>query len=140
MKKIILSFLILICLVGCTSFKFDRTKFDTIMNNNFSHMLEISDDELKNSYKLDLTKFNEHVFKVSYEEPVNVYIALKYSNKKEAKKEIEKFIQALETKYDKDNQERINEGKITTIDNYLIYIVSDKNDEIIKEINEKMTK
>lgn len=140
MKKIILSFLILICLVGCTSFKFDRTKFDTIMNDNFSHMLEISDDELKNSYKLDLTKFNEHVFKVSYEEPVNVYIVLKYSNKKEAKKEIEKFIQALETKYDKNNQERINKGKITTIDNYLIYIVSDKNDEIIKEIKEKMTK
>lgn len=140
MKKIILSFLILICLVGCTSFKFDRTKFDTIMNDNFSHMLEISDDELKKSYKLDLAKFDEHVFKISYEEPVNIYIALKYNNKKEAKKEIEKFIQTLETKYDKDNQERINKGKITTIDNYLIYIVSDKNDEIIKEIKEKMTK
>ena len=140
MKKIILSFLILICLVGCASYKFDRTKFDTIMNGNFSHMLEISDDELKNSYKLDLTKFNEHVFKVSYEDPVNVYIALKYINKKEAKKEIEKFIQTLEIKYDKDNQDRINKGKIITIDNYLIYIVSDKNDEIIKEIKDKMTK
>ena len=34
MKKIILSFLILICLVGCASYKFDRTKFDTIMNDN----------------------------------------------------------------------------------------------------------
>ena len=87
MKKIILSFLILICLVGCASYKFDRTKFDTIMNGNFSHMVEISDDELKSSYKLDLTKFNEHVFKVSYEDPVNVYIALKYINKKEAKKD-----------------------------------------------------
>lgn len=140
MKKIILSFLILICLVGCASYKFDRTKFDTIMNGNFSHMLEISDDELKNSYKLDLTKFNEHVFKVSYEDPVNVYIALKYINKKEAKKEIEKFIQTLEIKYDKDNQDRINKGEIINIDNYLIYIVSDKNDEIIKEIKDKMTK
>ena len=140
MKKIILSFLILICLVGCASYKFDRTKFDTIMNGNFSHMLEISDDELKNSYKLDLTKFNEHVFKVSYEDPVNVYMALKYINKKEAKKEIEKFIQTLEIKYDKDNQDRINKGEIITIDNYLIYIVSDKNDEIIKEIKDKMTK
>ncbi len=140
MKKIILSFLILICLVGCASYKFDRTKFDTIMSDNFSHMLEIGDDELKSSYKLDLTKFNEHVFKVSYEDPVNVYIALKYINKKEAKKEIEKFIQTLEIKYDKDNQDRINKGEIITIDNYLIYIVSDKNDEIIKEIKDKMTK
>lgn len=140
MKKIILSFLILICLVGCASYKFDRTKFDTIMNGNFSHMVEISDDELKSSYKLDLTKFNEHVFKVSYEDPVNVYIALKYINKKEAKKEIEKFIQTSEIKYDKDNQDRINKGEIITIDNYLIYIVSDKNDEIVKEIKDKMTK
>ena len=110
------------------------------MNGNFSHMVEISDDELKSSYKLDLTKFNEHVFKVSYEDPVNVYIALKYINKKEAKKEIEKFIQTLEIKYDKDNQDRINKGEIITIDNYLIYIVSDKNDEIVKEIKDKMTK
>ena len=67
-------------------------------------------------------------------------MALKYINKKEAKKEIEKFIQTLEIKYDKDNQDRINKGEIITIDNYLIYIVSDKNDEIIKKIKDKMTK
>ena len=44
-NTLFIAFLILICLVGCASYKFDRTKFDTIMNGNFSHMLEISDDE-----------------------------------------------------------------------------------------------
>lgn len=140
MKKIKYLFLLfgLILLTGCSSLKIDMQEFENLMDSNFNHMLQISENELVDVYGIDLTKFKQYIFKISYEDPTNIYVlVLPNDSKKEAKKEVEKFFDKLETK---NNEKRIKNKYVKSLDDYLIYLVSDNNKDLYKKIEAELTK
>ena len=140
MKKIKYLFLLfgLILLTGCSALKIDMQEFENLMDSNFSHMLQISENELVDVYGIDLTKFKQYIFKISYEDPTNIYVlVLPDDSKKEAKKEVEKFFGKLESKND---DKRIKNKYVKSLDDYLIYLVSDNNKDLYKKIEAELTK
>lgn len=140
MKKIKYLFLLfgLILLTGCSSLKIDMQEFENLMDSNFNHMLQISENELVDVYDIDLTKFKQYIFKISYEDPTNIYVlVLPNDSKKEAKKEVEKFFDKLESKND---DKRIKNKYVKSLDDYLIYLVSDNNKDLYKKIEVELTK
>ena len=139
MKKIKYLFLLfgLILLTGCSSLKIDMQEFENLMDSNFNHMLQISENELVDVYDIDLTKFKQYIFKISYEDPTNICVlVLPNDSKKEAKKEVEKFFDKLETK---NNEKRIKNKYVKSLDDYLIYLVSDNNKDLYKKIEAELT-
>lgn len=140
MKKIKYLFLLfgIILLTGCSSLKIDMQEFENLMDSNFNHMLQISENELVDVYDIDLTKFKQYIFKISYEDPTNIYVLiLPNDSKKEAKKEVEKFFDKLESK---NNEKRIKNKYVKSLDDYLIYLVSDNNKDLYKKIEAELTK
>ena len=139
-KSLILLFAIVL-LSGCSSLKIDINDFEQIMDSNFEHMLQISENELVDVYGIDLDQFKQYLFKVSYEEPTNIYVlVLPNGSKKEAKKEINKFFNILETKVSDNDKKRIKNKYVKSMDDYLIYLVSDNNKELYKKIEPELTK
>lgn len=139
MKKIKYLFLLfgIFLLTGCSSLKIDMPEFENLMDSNFNHMLQISENELVDVYDIDLTKFKQYIFKISYEDPTNIYVlVLPNDSKKEAKKEVEKFFDKLETK---NNEKRIKNKYVKSLDDYLIYLVSDNNKDLYKKIEAELT-
>ena len=140
MKKIKYLFLLfgIILLTGCSSLKIDMQEFENLMDSNFNHMLQISENELVDVYDIDLTKFKQYIFKISYEDPTNIYVlVLPNDSKKEAKKEVEKFFDKLESK---NNEKRLKNKYVKSLDDYLIYLVSDNNKDLYKKIEAELTK
>ena len=123
-------------LVGCTKISIKMETFVAKIDAKFENMLTISNQELTNYYEIDLTKFKDYVFKVSSNSPTNIYVLVLPNNKKEAKKEIEKFFDLKAKNSSQTDKTRIKNKYDNTYGDYLFYIVSDKSREIYKEMNE----
>ena len=135
MKKRYLFFLLLILLVGCSNINVNKNNLITKLDTKFNYMLEISELELKNYYGIDTDKFIDYTFKISYNDPKNIYVIVLPKNKKEAKKEIDKFFEKQMNLSNETNKKRIKNKYNNNFGDYLFYIVSDNNKEIYKELN-----
>lgn len=124
MKKFLLLASIFL-LVGCSSITINKENFITKIDSKMGNMLTISDQELT-SYDIDLTKFKDYVFKISFDKPNEIYILVLPESKKETRKEIEKFL----------NKKNIKKYYDNNFGDYLFYIVSNKDKEIYKEMND----
>ena len=136
MKIRYLLILLVIFLVGCAKIEVNQDKFVTEMDKKLGNMVEISKQELTNYYGVDTDKFNSYVFKISREEPTNIYVLVLPSNNKEAKKEINKFFDKLSSNCSKSCVKRIKDKYSNSLGDYLFYIVSDDNKEIYKVMKE----
>lgn len=136
MKLKYLVIILILFLVGCGNIKVDREKLLAKLETKFDSMIEISTQELKSFYEIDTSKFKDYVFKISYDGPINIYILVLPTNKKEAKAEIEKFLKKQITLVNESDKKRINSKYSNTFGDYLFYVVSNDNKKIYKEINE----
>lgn len=128
MKIRYLLFLLFFLLVGCSNVAINKETFVKKIDANFNNILMVSNQELE-SYNIDISKFKDFVFKITNDNKY-LYILVLPTNKKEAEKEIEKFL----------NKKKINNYYDNTFGDYLFYIVSDNNKNIYKEMKEFVNK
>lgn len=128
MKIRYLLFLLFFLLVGCSNVAINKETFVKKIDANFNNILMVSNQELE-SYNIDISKFKDFVFKITNDNKY-LYILVLPTNKKEAEKEIEKFL----------NKKEINNYYDNTFGDYLFYIVSDNNKNIYKEMKEFVNK
>ena len=128
MKIRYLLFLLFFLLVGCSNVAINKETFVKKIDANFNNILMVSNQELE-SYDIDISKFKDFVFKITNDNKY-LYILVLPTNKKEAEKEIEKFL----------NKKKINNYYDNTFGDYLFYIVSDNNKNIYKEMKEFVNK
>lgn len=128
MKIRYLLFLLFFLLVGCSNVAINKETFVKKIDANFNNILMVSNQELE-SYNIDISKFKDFVFKITNDNK-HLYILVLPTNKKEAEKEIEKFL----------NKKKINNYYDNTFGDYLFYIVSDNNKNIYKEMKEFVNK
>ena len=140
MKIRYLIILFIFFLVGCSSINIKKDKFVKEIDAKFNDMLEISEQELTNYYGINTNEFADFVFKISKNEPLNIYVLVLPISKKNAKKEINKFFDRLTSISSKNIQKRIKDKYYNTYDDYLFYIVSDNNKSIYKEMKEFIKK
>ncbi len=136
MKIKYLLVLLLLFLVGCSKVTINKDSFINKIDSNFEDMLIISKQELNSHYDIDTTKFKDYIFKISKDDPINIYILVSPISKKEAKNEIEKFFKIKLKEVNEINKKRIENRYDNNYGDYLFYIVSNKNKEIYKEMNE----
>lgn len=128
MKIRYLLFLLFFLLAGCSNVAINKETFVKKIDANFNNILMVSNQELE-SYNIDISKFKDFVFKITNDNKY-LYILVLPTNKKEAEKEIEKFL----------NKKKINNYYDNTFGDYLFYIVSDNNKNIYKEMKEFVNK
>lgn len=128
--------LIVFLLMGCKNVTINKNSFITKIDSKMNNMLIVSDQELENYYNIDLTKFKDYIFKVSNDNPTNIYILVLPTDKKEATKEIDKFFSKKAELSNDTDKERIKARYESNFGEYLFYIVSNNNKEIYKEMNE----
>ena len=90
---------------------------------------------------MNKTSIKEYTFKRSYTEPSNIYVlVLPSDSNRQAKKEVNKFFEYLE-KYSSDtDKKRIKNRYVKSIDDYFVFLVTDNNNELYKEIKENLMK
>ena len=129
MKRKYILLLLLLFLVGCSKITINKESFIIKIDGKFDSMLLVSKQELT-SYGIDTTTFKDFIFKVSSEDPVNAYILVLPNDKKEAKKEIKKFL----------DKKKITKYYDNNFGDYLFYVVAKNDKEIYKEMNDFVNK
>ena len=110
-----------------------------MLDSKFEHMLKISENELTEIYDIDLTKFKDYTFKMSYNDPTNIYVlVLPSTSNNEAKKEVNKFFDHLEKNSNEVTKKRIKTRYSKKLGDYLVFLVSDENEKIYQEIKETL--
>ena len=136
MKIKYLFFLLLIFILsGCSNININKDIFIKKIDSKLNNMVTISNQELTNYYEIDITKFKDFVFKISLDEPTNIYVLVLPNSKKEAKKEIAKFFDKKLEKANSEDKKRIKNRYEKNYGDYLFYIVSNNNKEIYEEMN-----
>ena len=136
MKNKYLIILLSFFLIGCTKIDINKETFVREIDNKLNNMLEISEQELNNYYEINTDNFIDFVFKVSKDEPTNIYVLVLPKDKKEAKKDIDNFFDKLAKNCSKECQKRIKNNYSNNYGDYLFYIVSDNSKNIYKEMKE----
>lgn len=141
LTKYLFCVLSLFFVVGCSSLKINIAEFESMLDNKLDHMIKISENELTNIYGIDLAAFKEYTFKRSYTEPSNIYVlVLPSDSNRQAKKEVNKFFEYLEKYSSNTDKKRIKNRYVKSIDDYFVFLVTDNNKELYKEIKENLMK
>lgn len=105
----------------------------------FDNTITLDDESIKEKFNINTKKIEKYKFKISSDlENINDYIIIEGE-------ELEEFQEKIDNYYDKlkeevaENQKVIIEERITKeIDNYLIVIVTDDNEKVLKEIEKNL--
>lgn len=135
MKKIIIAFIAVILLCGCSNnnmTNLDINKASSSLDSKYQNMQSLEKDELEVIYNLDITKFDEYVIKSSSSANGDFYaiIKVKDENKKDVQDSMNNMFKILENQSNLYSPEAVNKLKnrlSTSVGNYLIYIVSNDN-------------
>lgn len=140
MKKILIMISCLL-FVGCSNKNLDFKKIeDKLISSNLFSNHEIVDEYIfSNRYTIDISKFDEVLMLSSTKYDDSTMVLIVSPNNKDTKKEMESFINSYNNQwvimnYFPKQKELVENGLYTSYSNYLIYIVSDNNEEVLKLI------
>lgn len=141
--------LLVLCLLigGCgskTAYNLDMDKAIKQLDEKFTNMEIIQDNELDAVYGVDVSLSKEHVVKASTLNNGNLYAIFKVdkSNESELKKQMSNMFSILEKNsnlYSPETVKLIKNHFEISVGDYLIYIVSSNNDEMYEIIKGNMS-
>ena len=141
--------LLVLCLLigGCgskTAYNLDMDKAIKQLDEKFTNMEIIQDNELDAVYGVDVSLSKEYVVKASTLNNGNLYAIFKVdkSNESELKKQMSNMFSILEKNsnlYSPETVKLIKNHFEISVGDYLIYIVSSNNDEMYEIIKGNMS-
>lgn len=143
LKKIIMVVGLAIILAGCnkSASTLDMKKASTSLDEKYQNMALMSDKELEGIYNQDTTLMEEYIIKSSENQNGNFYalIKVKPENKDKVKNNMDEMFSILENQSSLYSPEAVNLIKnklVTSVGDYLIYIVSENNEEMYNVVKE----
>lgn len=143
LKKIIMVIGLAIILAGCnkSASTLDMKKASTSLDEKYQNMALMSDKELEGIYNQDTTLMEEYIIKSSENQNGNFYalIKVKPENKDKVKNNMDEMFSILENQSSLYSPEAVNliKNKLaTSVGDYLIYIVSENNEEMYNVVKE----
>ena len=143
LKKIIMVRGLAIFLAGCnkSASTLDMKKASTSLDEKYQNMALMSDKELEGIYNQDTTLMEEYIIKSSENQNGNFYalIKVKPENKEKVKNNMDEMFSILENQSSLYSPEAVNLIKnklVTSVGDYLIYIVSENNEEMYNVVKE----
>lgn len=143
LKKIIMVIGLAIILAGCnkSASTLDMKKASTSLDEKYQNMALMSDKELEGIYNQDTTLMEEYIIKSSENQNGNFYalIKVKSENKEKVKNNMDEMFSILENQSSLYSPEAVNliKNKLaTSVGDYLIYIVSENNEEMYNVVKE----
>lgn len=143
LKKIIMVIGLAIILAGCnkSASTLDMKKASTSLDEKYQNMALMSDKELEGIYNQDTTLMEEYIIKSSENQNGNFYalIKVKPENKDKVKNNMDEMFSILENQSSLYSPEAVNliKNKLaTSVGDYLIYIVSENNQEMYNVVKE----
>ncbi len=142
-KKIIMVIGLAIILAGCNKSAsiLDMKGASTSLDEKYQNMALMSDKELEGIYNQDTTLMEEYIIKASENQNGNFYalIKVKSENKEKVKNNMDEMFSILENQSSLYSPEAVNliKNKLaTSVGDYLIYIVSENNEEMYNVVKE----
>ena len=143
LKKIIMVIGLAIILAGCNKSvsTLDMKGASTSLDEKYQNMALMSDKELEGIYNQDTTLMEEYIIKSSENQDGNFYalIKVKSENKEKVKNNMDEMFSILENQSSLYSPEAVNliKNKLaTSVGDYLIYIVSENNQEMYNVVKE----
>ena len=143
LKKIIMVIGLAIMLAGCNKSvsTLDMKGASTSLDEKYQNMALMSDKELEGIYNQDITLMEEYIIKSSENQDGNFYalIKVKSENKEKVKNNMDEMFSILENQSSLYSPEAVNliKNKLaTSVGDYLIYIVSENNEEMYNVVKE----
>lgn len=143
LKKIIMVIGLAIILAGCNKSvsTLDMKGASTSLDEKYQNMALMSDKELEGIYNQDTTLMEEYIIKSSENQDGNFYalIKVKSENKEKVKNNMDEMFSILENQSSLYSPEAVNliKNKLaTSVGDYLIYIVSENNEEMYNVVKE----
>ena len=143
LKKIIMVIGLAIILAGCNKSAsiLDMKGASTSLDEKYQNMALMSDKELEGIYNQDITLMEEYIIKASENQNGNFYalIKVKSENKEKVKNNMDEMFSILENQSSLYSPEAVNliKNKLaTSVGDYLIYIVSENNEEMYNVVKE----
>lgn len=143
LKKIIIVIGLAIILAGCNKSvsTLDMKGASTSLDKKYQNMALMSEKELEGIYNQDITLMEEYIIKSSENQDGNFYalIKVKSENKEKVKNNMNEMFSILENQSSLYSPEAVNliKNKLaTSVGDYLIYIVSENNEEMYNVVKE----
>lgn len=143
LKKIIIVIGLAIILAGCnkSASTLDMKGASISLDEKYQNMALMSDKELEGIYNQDITLMEEYIIKASENQNGNFYalIKVKSENKEKVKNNMDEMFSILENQSSLYSPEAVNliKNKLaTSVGDYLIYIVSENNEEMYNVVKE----
>lgn len=143
LKKIIMVIGLSIILAGCNKSvsTLDMKGASTSLDEKYQNMALMSEKELEGIYNQDITLMEEYIIKSSENQDGNFYalIKVKSENKEKVKNNMDEMFSILENQSSLYSPEAVNliKNKLaTSVGDYLIYIVSENNEEMYNVVKE----
>lgn len=143
LKKIIMVIGLAIILAGCNKSAsiLDMKGASTSLDEKYQNMALMSEKELEGIYNQDITLMEEYIIKSSENQDGNFYalIKVKSENKEKVKNNMDEMFSILENQSSLYSPEAVNliKNKLaTSVGDYLIYIVSENNEEMYNVVKE----
>ena len=143
LKKIIMVIGLAIILAGCNKSvsTLDMKGASTSLDEKYQNMALMSEKELEGIYNQDITLMEEYIIKSSENQDGNFYalIKVKSENKEKVKNNMDEMFSILENQSSLYSPEAVNliKNKLaTSVGDYLIYIVSENNEEMYNVVKE----
>lgn len=113
----------------------------TSLDEKYQNMALMSEKELEGIYNQDITLMEEYIIKSSENQDGNFYalIKVKSENKEKVKNNMDEMFSILENQSSLYSPEAVNliKNKLaTSVGDYLIYIVSENNEEMYNVVKE----
>lgn len=141
MKKKILVFISLLTifqLTGCGKEKIDLDKVYSNLEDDFESFTKVDDSVLEGSYGIDLSYFDDYLVVMDEDGTSSKMYAVFVAKNSDAADEvtyfISQYIESWDNGYFPEETKRVKYGKKFSYGDYIIYVVSDNNDEIIEKI------
>ena len=143
LKKIIMVIGLSIILAGCNKSvsTLDMKGASTSLDEKYQNMALMSEKELEGIYNQDTSIMEEYIIKASENQNGNFYalIKVKSENKEKVKNNMDEMFSILENQSSLYSPEAVNliKNKLaTSVGDYLIYIVSENNEEMYNVVKE----
>lgn len=139
MKKILLTLIGCLLLVGCGNKELDLEKVKNKLSKSavYGELKMLSNTDLNNLYSIDSNLADEILYQESTDaNEVDLYLIVKAKDEK-IKEQIAARFEQLELlceMYDAKNAQKVRNRLETTYNGYEIYIISDNNEKVLEEI------
>ena len=140
-KKIlmIVGLLSIISLTGCGNKSINLDKAYSNLENDYKGYTKVQDSVLEGSYGIDLTAFNDYLVVMDEDGTSSkMYAIFEKKENSDADDEVTYFIsqynEAWDNGYFPEETALVKNGEKTTYGNYVIYVVSSNNEDVVSTI------